>query len=588
MSLMTVNDDPPVVLARRLPWWRRWIVRPRVIAPVAAALLLAIVFQFILMPVIVRGRVQSALAEAGLAKATFRVTRATLWKTVVRDLQLAPDQRVDKLEVQYSLNDLWQRQVNTIVVSGGRLPADWRTIAIEKKASPTTQPKVAAALHLPLKRVIVSDLQLVLGDGQTVPVSATLEAGSMYRARVEAGTADGIALTAQSTTDLRQGSAELTLTHTPSDLIMTLLRTYVSPAAVAVSGDVTGTAKWDWNAGGGDGKASFTVVPAAADEGEKASAAQLSVAGGVFQAVAQLDPQGRATGRLSVKAASLETPDVAAEGVSGDVDFVNLAPPATAAQQVLAATKLKVGQLEFTNGQVQFEMNGPSDIFIRRTRWEWLGGAVAASDVHVSKDGPVRATLHAQDVDLGALLELFAKDKASGRGTISGDIPVVIDGSRIEFGDGQLAAAGGGQVQVKEAEAVIPTAEAAARTAKSASQGERIKRNIVEALGDFQYEQLAAQLANEPERGLVAHVRMRGRGRTGARQGLDYELNVTHLDALLKSYLNIQAAINNPRVAAAAARAAVSMQPTTASAASPAAATTTTTASAPATGKASQ
>ena len=60
----------------------------------------------------------------------------------------------------------------------------------------------------------------------------------------------------------------------------------------------------------------------------------------------------------------------------------------------------------------------------------------------------------------------------------------------------------------------------------------------------FQFEQLSAELKNEPDGSLTANVRMRGHGRSGAKQGVDYELRVHRLDLALKSYLNIQAAID--------------------------------------------
>ena len=73
----------------------------------------------------------------------------------------------------------------------------------------------------------------------------------------------------------------------------------------------------------------------------------------------------------------------------------------------------------------------------------------------------------------------------------------------------------------------------------------QIKKNIVEALRDFQYDKLSARLATE-NGGLVGHVRMAGRGKQGSKQALAYDLNVTGLDDALRAYLGIRAAMNLP------------------------------------------
>jgi hypothetical protein len=155
-------------------------------------------------------------------------------------------------------------------------------------------------------------------------------------------------------------------------------------------------------------------------------------------------------------------------------------------------------------------------------------------------------TLQLRDVELKALLELLAKDKASGEGKLSGVLPVTIDGSKVDFGDGRITALSGGSLQIKDAAAVIPTAEAVASTAKDPTSGEEIKRNIIEALSDFVFEQLSAQLANEDGK-LVGYVRIAGHGRTGAKQALDYKLNLRGMDELLRAYVGVNKVLSMPR-----------------------------------------
>jgi hypothetical protein len=95
--------------------------------------------------------------------------------------------------------------------------------------------------------------------------------------------------------------------------------------------------------------------------------------------------------------------------------------------------------------------------------------------------------------------------------------------------------------------AIAPTAEAAAQSVSGASS-DQIKKNVIEALSDFQYDTLEMKL-DSTDQGLVGHVHMKGRGRTGAKQPLNYELNITGLEKVLRGYLRIRERLNAPRPA---------------------------------------
>ena len=197
-------------------------------------------------------------------------------------------------------------------------------------------------------------------------------------------------------------------------------------------------------------------------------------------------------------------------------------------------------------------MSDSATMRVKHTEWTWLQGRVWADDVVVTADQPIRVTLHAQDLELRELLETFAKDKASGQGKISGQVPIVIDGSNVQFGEGMFTAFQGGAIQMKDATTLQTTAEAAAQSASGAASGQ-IKKNIIEALKDFQYDKLSARLEKDAKGGLVGRVRMGGRGRAGAKQALAYDLNINGLDDLLRSYLKIRGALSKPTTRAAAA-----------------------------------
>jgi hypothetical protein len=236
--------------------------------------------------------------------------------------------------------------------------------------------------------------------------------------------------------------------------------------------------------------------------------------------------------------------DLAADGISGEVAFASLAPLKTPPGQKLTVAKWKIGDMELTDGILEYAMTASDAIHVQHTEWAWLGGRVGANDFTISGAQPIAVTLHARDVELREVLAEFAPDKASGQGKITGQIPLVIDGSHVQFGNGTVSALQGGDIQIKDAATLQATAEAAAQSASGAASGQ-VKKNVVEALSNFQYDKLSARLANEPQ-GLVGHVRMSGRGRTGAKQALAYDLNITGLDRLLFAYLRIRAALDRP------------------------------------------
>ncbi|HYO07664.1 MAG TPA: YdbH domain-containing protein [Tepidisphaeraceae bacterium] len=563
--------NSPANAPRRRPWWRRWIVRPRVLVPVSLVVAAVLLCQFVLMPRIVRDRVRAVLDAAGLPRATFRVARVTLRATDIRDLRLGPDHHVDHVRVQYAVADLWRGRVDRVILTGARLSADPAKLPMKPRTPATAASNVpppppatapAAGLDLPLNDIELRDCALILADARAVPVRGQVgRSGPWYWFDLHsAAKGDRLSASGKVAQSLRHGSAEME-GSLAGELIDSVVRTYAGAPAAGIDGALTGGVRVSWDAGGVDARGKLEVLARQAGE---ASAAKLLVSAGVFEGVGHFDAISRPTVTISARGAALATPELSAQGVSGTVTLIDFAPPATAPRQVLAAERLKVGDLEFANGSLEFEVTAPGDVLVRQTRWDWLGGSVAATDVRLAgAGGPVSLTLHARQLELSRLLELFAPEKASGQGKISGDIPVTIDGARIEFGSGQLSALSGGQVQIKDAAAILPSAEAAARArADSPSQAQQIKRDITEALGDFEYDQLSARLENAPAGGgVVARVRMKGRGRTGARQRINYELNVNRIDHLLKSYLGVQEAINASQPPAEAPQASPALQP---------------------------
>ena len=525
---------------------KRRLRRPRTLITLGSALVLVLIVHFVVMPWVVRGRVRAALDEAGFGSATFRVTSALPWATELRDLVLDKNSVIDRARVKYNVVSLWNREVDEIVLSGATLSADPDKWPVEKKAgaSPraTTLPK-KAGLQLPFNRLSVYGSTLVLKDGSRIPFEGTLLRGPLEVTYRVSSKEHGLEVLGTIARTFNAGKVAGYLSHARGEVITSLLRTYVDDLPVKFSGRAGGELKVAWDEHGTRATTAFEIAGGSID---KASDAKLILARGVFVGEADIGPATRPTVTAKLRDVDLATPDLTATGVSGAVTLLDLSPPRTAPRQRLGANLLKIGDTEFANGQIEFEVNENGDIFVRQTRWDFLGGQVYANDVQVPQEGPVKMTLRADKVELRDILAAYAKDKLAGTGRISGYLPVTIDGRNITFGEGRLNSLAGGQLKITDPDTLAEVAEVAGAAASSgAGSPQQVKQNIAEALRDFEYDQVTARLTNDPD-GLAAYILIKGHGRTGARQALVYEPRIHRLDDVIRLSLDLQRALNQP------------------------------------------
>jgi hypothetical protein len=393
-------------------------------------------------------------------------------------------------------------------------------------------------LTLPLNRIELAASKLIVrtpSETIEVPLGGSVAQQSdgrisisvqldQERILVIGGTLDGSNLTFAGAAD-------------PGRTLLTV-RSIWPDAKVGVDGRLKLSGEASWGEHPLIAEAKIEVLPSPTTAASVVSDDKLRITSGVFHVSADLGNAIPWRLRGSDAGFVMKQQNVTADGANGEVDFVSLSPLKTPPGQKLTAGKLKIGEMELTGGTLEFAMRASDTIHVQHTDWTWLGGRAWADDFDIIAGQPVAITVHMRDVELKELLAAFAKDKASGDGKISGDIPVVVvSGSDVRFGNGNVTASRGGKVQISDMAAILPTAEAAAQAASGASS-EQVKKNVIEALSDFQYDTLSARLVNEP-RGLVTHVQMRGRGRSGNRQPLFYELNLTGLEKPLKVYLKL-------------------------------------------------
>jgi hypothetical protein len=71
---------------------------------------------------------------------------------------------------------------------------------------------------------------------------------------------------------------------------------------------------------------------------------------------------------------------------------------------------------------------------------------------------------------------------------------------------------------------------------------QQVKQQILDAMADFEFEQLSA-VPTRAEGQLVVQVHIQGRGRTGAKQPITLDLNFRGLEETLEAYLEVSSRV---------------------------------------------
>jgi hypothetical protein len=555
MTQVPVNDARSEASTPPAPPRRQ--ARPRVLAAIGVAGIGLALSWFIVLPWLLRNRVEAVLRGAGVGDVTFHVAEATPWGSTLTSVEAGEQDAlgIERLKIEYSPWDLWNGRLHALRIRGARLELRVRegrvdlsplTAFVLGKDRPTTKAispgPAAGEMSLPLERITLVDSTIVFQtDRGAVQIPVDLEVRNRDRDQllITAHAGPQRDLIFHATVDLTRSTATFTAAANPGWILLTV-RSIFPGTMAAVDGRMTLRGDMAWGDESPAGKLRLVIArpPASA----KLADAQLKLSGGVFEVAGQLGPE--AAVRITVSDAALAGEGFAMSGVSGAVALSSVSPPKTAPGQRVTVSELDIGGVKLADGVMEFQVNDARSIFVDRVSWKAFGGRIMADDFPVEAGEPLALTLHASEIELKELLATFAKDKASGEGKLSGELPIIVDGSDVTFGDGQAIALERGRLQIREAAALAPAAESAAAAAQSPSQSEQIKRNIIEALSDFEYDRLTARLDDENGKGLSAFVRLSGRGRTGARQALDYDLRIRGLDGLIRSYLGIRRSMN--------------------------------------------
>jgi hypothetical protein len=174
-------------------------------------------------------------------------------------------------------------------------------------------------------------------------------------------------------------------------------------------------------------------------------------------------------------------------------------PYSSPPQQLLSMARIDFG-LELTNGLVALRLLPDGRIDIESAEWSLAGGKVRTRGVVDPGTPTQKLVLDLEELELAKLLELADLDGLSGNGLLSGKIPIVRRGSKLEIRDGKLTgAAGGGLVQYLSS------------SFNAGSVDSNQEMNVVfKLLENFHYETIEAKLDGDTDESVTLSIRLLG------------------------------------------------------------------------------
>jgi hypothetical protein len=201
------------------------------------------------------------------------------------------------------------------------------------------------------------------------------------------------------------------------------------------------------------------------------------------------------------------------EGLTTTVTFDSLTPLATPSHQRIEVARAHVGNLRVQDGVVDFRVESPDAVFIERAQCGWAGGRLYTYALRFDPSEPVRLVAYGDRLNLADVLTLLPDERAKGRGTVYGRLPVTVRWPKLKFGEGFLYGTPGeqGWVSLRDAERLAAGLKHEERESFADRIWAQVKERVEAALADFEYDVLKIDFVDEGGE-LVGYVRLRGRG----------------------------------------------------------------------------
>ncbi|WP_143268460.1 intermembrane phospholipid transport protein YdbH family protein [Azospirillum agricola] len=280
--------------------------------------------------------------------------------------------------------------------------------------------------------------------------------------------------------------------------------------AAGAQGLLTANLSGTHDARTGEGRADLQTKPVRlVPNGPGAKALSPLLAGSIGGASGTLTVKGtlvwgasgtRSSGQIRVQDAAGKLGPVTVAGVKGTVALSSLLPPVIPDGQKLAVALLDVG-VPLTDGTVRFGYGRDRRLDVDEAVWNWAGGRLRADPFELSPTAPKgTVTLRAEGVDLARIFDLIDVEGMEATGTLSGMLPVRLDGQHVRFDGGVLEARDAGTLRYD------PAHPPPSLQGEDGSPGAL----LLGALTDFRYESLRLTIDGEAGADLSVGLSVRG------------------------------------------------------------------------------
>lgn len=539
------RDHPP---RRR----RRWL-RTALAGLLALAACLLVTWLFV-VPEIVRQRIDRILGTIEPGQRTFRLGSIDPSSLNVTHVALGrrPWLTIDRIQARYSLASLWRGELLAVEVH----EPVWRIAAhdggIDWGFTPPAQ-GASGPVAAPFHALSVREGEVIVeSDGRVLTAPVTVSA-----ARAGAGDFRGQVETGEIAVD-RHALPPIVAAFAFDGRLLDVTAAW----ALFAEAPATGRAQLDLSGPHPAGSVEVhqptvalaerstlqDLVPALRDvaiAGRFALDAEIRLAGGRMHPLVSL----RAT---EVMLASDDWP-IAIASASGILDFDALAPLSTSGPQRIRIASATTGELEFTAGQIDFNLDSPDALRIDRAQWVMSdGGRFEAAAFTLDPRQPrIVTSIACDNVDLSFWLDFLTRERADGEGRLRGSFDIDWNpqsNPRLQFTGGALAAhPPHGFIRVHDAPALGELLEQADARFSIDETMQRVKERIVEALQDLGYTSLRFVFIPDGP-GTTLQAEIKGRGRTGQRQEFEgLVVNFRRFAHQLQYALGAQAAVDSVR-----------------------------------------
>ena len=229
-----------------------------------------------------------------------------------------------------------------------------------------------------------------------------------------------------------------------------------------------------------------------------------------------------------------EPPGARLSKIRGDIRFSGGWPLSTASGQILRGT-IEAGGLPSTEATLVFQVASKPELRVQGLQMDFAGGQLTASPFVVEPANPSLDTvISLANVDVAAFFELLGVDGLHGTGRLAGTLPLKLTNGKVFLSEGHVLSTAPGVLQLGRD----------ALPGQLADAGQSVDL-MLQALSDFHYDTLAADLVAQPDgRGTIA-LKLKGKN-PALLEGRDFDINVsiqTNLDRLVQIALaSMQAA----------------------------------------------